>query len=140
MIRRPPRSTLFPYTTLFRSPSSQVFEAGGLDELTAALDRNRDVDLVLLDLTMPGVQGFSGLLYLRAQFPDVPVAIVSAHEDPLVIRRAVAFGASGFVPKSLDTDQIGAALTAILGGDAWTPPDVDLSAPEDLDTTDLVRR
>jgi DNA-binding NarL/FixJ family response regulator len=57
-----------------------------------------------------------------------------------VIRRAVAFGASGFVPKSLDTDQIGAALTAILAGGSWTPPDIDLSAPEDLEPVDLVRR
>jgi DNA-binding NarL/FixJ family response regulator len=121
-------------------PSSQVFEAGGLDELTSALERNRDVDLVLLDLTMPGIQGFSGLLYLRAQFPEVPVAVVSAHEDPTVIRRAMEFGASGFVPKSLGTEQIGAALTAILAGDTWTPPDVDLSASMDKETAELVRR
>jgi DNA-binding NarL/FixJ family response regulator len=121
-------------------PSSHVDEAGSLDELTAALDRNREVDLVLLDLTMPGVQGFSGLLYLRAQFPEIPVAIVSAHEEPAVIRRAIEFGASGFVPKSLDIDQIGSALRAILSGDTWTPPDTDLSAPEDQETSELVRR
>ena len=74
-------------------PSSQVLEAGGLDDVTAVLDRTRNVDLVLLDLTMPGVQGFSGLLYLRAQFPDIPVVVVSAHEDPTVIRQAIEFGA-----------------------------------------------
>jgi DNA-binding NarL/FixJ family response regulator len=121
-------------------PACHVVETGALDELTAALDRSRDVDLVLLDLTMPGVQGFSGLLYLRAQFPETPVVIVSAHEDPAVIRRAIEFGASGFVPKSLDTDQIGLALTAILSGGTWTPPDVDLSASEDRETAELVRR
>jgi DNA-binding NarL/FixJ family response regulator len=121
-------------------PASQVVEAGGVDQLTAVLDRNHEVDLVLLDLTMPGVQGFSGLIYLRAQFPHIPVAIVSAHEDQTVIRRAVAFGASGFIPKSLDTDQIGAALTVILGGGIWTPQDIDLSASDDLEAADLVRR
>jgi DNA-binding NarL/FixJ family response regulator len=121
-------------------PSAQVSEAGSWDELTETLERVREVDLVLLDLTMPGVQGFSGLLSLRAQFPEIPVAIVSAHEDPAVIRRAIDFGASGFVPKSLDTDQIGSALAAILAGDAWTPPDIDLSASADRETTDLVRR
>jgi DNA-binding NarL/FixJ family response regulator len=121
-------------------PSVHVVETGALDELTTALDRSRDVDLVLLDLTMPGVQGFSGLLYLRAQFPEIPVVIVSAHEDPIVIRRAIEFGASGFVPKSLDTDQIGSALTAILAGDTWTPPDIDLSASDDRETSELVGR
>ena len=121
-------------------PSARILEAGGLDDLTATLGRHRDVDLVLLDLTMPGVQGFSGLLYLRAQFPEIPVAVVSAHDDPTVMRRAIEFGASGFMPKALDIDQIGAALKAILSGGTWMPPDVDLSAPEDLETADLVRR
>jgi DNA-binding NarL/FixJ family response regulator len=117
-----------------------VAEAGDLDGLTAALERNRNVDLVLLDLTMPRVQGFSGLLYLRAQFPEVPVAIVSAHDDPTVIRRAIEFGAAGFIPKSLDPDSIGAALKAILSGDTWSPPDVDLGAADDGETRELVQR
>ena len=121
-------------------PLAEVLEAGGVGELTAALERDRGIDLVLLDLTMPGVQGFSGLLFLRAQFPEIPVVVVSAHEDPAVIRRAMEFGASGFVPKSLEIDQIGAALSAILSGGTWTPPDVDLSAAEDKETAELVRR
>ena len=121
-------------------PGSQVVEANGLDELTGLLGKGQDVDLILLDLTMPGVQGFSGLIYLRAQHPDVPVVIVSANEDPVVIRRAIEFGASGFIPKSLDVDTIGAAIQAVLSGDTWTPPDIDLSAPEDKETADLVRR
>ena len=121
-------------------PDARVLEATGLDDLQAALCRERDVDLILLDLTMPGVQGFSGLIFLRAQHPETPVVIVSANEDPVVIRRAVEFGASGFIPKSLDTQRIGQALQAVLAGDAWTPPDVDLSAGEDRETADLVRR
>jgi DNA-binding NarL/FixJ family response regulator len=121
-------------------PEARVLEATGLDDLQAALCRERDVDLILLDLTMPGVQGFSGLIFLRAQHPETPVVIVSANEDPVVIRRAVKFGASGFIPKSLDTQRIGQALQAVLAGDAWTPPDVDLSAGEDRETADLVRR
>jgi DNA-binding NarL/FixJ family response regulator len=121
-------------------PSSDVIEAGGLDELNAILERTREVDVVLLDLTMPGVQGFSGLLFLRAQFPDVPVVIVSAHDDPAVIRRAMQFGASGFIPKSLDPDRIGAALQTILSGDTWTPPDVELDGADDMETSELVQR
>lgn len=117
-----------------------VVEAGGLEELTAALTKDADVDLVLLDLTMPGVQGYSGLIYLRAQHPDIPVVIVSATEDPVVIRRAIGFGASGFIPKSLDTAEIGAAVQAVLAGDSWTPPDVDLSADDDDEAAEIARR
>ena len=121
-------------------PGSRVIEASGLDDLTAILDRERDTDLVLLDLTMPGVQGFSGLIFLRAQHPAIPVVIVSATEDPVVIGRAIEFGASGFIPKSLNVDTIGTAIAAVLAGDTWTPPDVDLTAAEDKETADLVRR
>ncbi|QFU15546.1 response regulator [Microvirga thermotolerans] len=121
-------------------PKARVIEANGMDELNAALGHERDIDLILLDLTMPGVQGFSGLLSLRAQHPELPVVIVSATEEPTVIRRALEFGASGFIPKSIDTDSIGGAIGAVLAGDVWTPPDVDLSAAEDKETADLVRR
>ncbi|MCB5175604.1 MULTISPECIES: response regulator [Microvirga] len=121
-------------------PKARVIEASGLDELNAALTQERDLDLILLDLTMPGVQGFSALLSLRAQHPEYPVVIVSATEEPTVIRRAMEFGASGFIPKSIDVDSIGGAISAVLAGDTWTPPDVDLSAAEDKETADLVRR
>ncbi len=117
-----------------------MLEAGGIDELTDALAKDANVDLVLLDLTMPGVQGYSGLIYLRAQHPDIPVVIVSANEDPVVIRRAIGFGASGFIPKSLDTAAIGAAVQAVLAGDSWTPPDVDLSAEDDDEAAEIARR
>ena len=121
-------------------PEAGVSECAGLDPLQEMLGRSRDVDLVLLDLTMPGVQGFSGLIYLRAQYPEIPIVIVSATEDPVVIRRAVSFGASGFIPKSLDLDGIGNAVRTVLSGDIWAPPDVDLEAGDDRETSDLVRR
>ncbi|MBR7539226.1 response regulator transcription factor, partial [Mycobacterium tuberculosis] len=59
-------------------PDVEIVEAGSLDDVTAILDGDGDVDLVLLDLAMPGVRGFSGLIYLRAQYAAVPVMIVSA--------------------------------------------------------------
>jgi DNA-binding NarL/FixJ family response regulator len=121
-------------------PEARIVEASGLDALTALLDRDDDVDLVLLDLTMPGVQGFSGLIYLRAQHPAIPVVIVSATEDPVVIRRALDFGAAGFIPKSLDIDQIGEAIRQVLAGGSWVPPDIALSASEDKETAELMRR
>ena len=78
-----------------------IAEAGSFDEVAKLLDHGGEVDLVLLDLTMPGVRGFSGLMYLRAQYPSVPVVVVSANDDPAVIRRCMDFGASGFIPKTL---------------------------------------
>jgi DNA-binding NarL/FixJ family response regulator len=121
-------------------PDSRVLETNGLEELQGTLASEKDIDLILLDLTMPGVQGFSGLIALRAQHPHVPVVIVSANEEPTVIRRALDFGASGFIPKSLDVDGIGVAIRTVLAGETWTPPDVDLTATEDKETADLVRR
>lgn len=121
-------------------PAAHIVEANGMDELSKTLTEERDVGLVLLDLAMPGVQGFSGLMYLRAQYPGVPVAIVSATEEGVIIRRAMDFGASAFIPKSLDIETIGSAIKSVLAGDSWVPPDVDLSATEDKETANLVRR
>jgi DNA-binding NarL/FixJ family response regulator len=121
-------------------PQARILEASGMDELKTGLASEKGADLILLDLTMPGVQGFSGLMHLRAQHPEIPVVIVSANEDPVVIRRAIDFGASGFIPKSMNVDAIGSALEDVLAGNIWTPPDVDLSATEDKETADLVRR
>ena len=81
-----------------------VGEAGTFDELVELLERGGDVDLVLLDLTMPGARGFSGLMYMRAQYPSVPVIVVSANDDPAAIRRCIEFGASGFIPKTLGVE------------------------------------
>ncbi len=119
---------------------ADIQEAGSLDELTAKLADDSDVDLVLLDLNMPGVQGLSGLLFLRAQHPEVPVVIVSASEDPATIRRCIEFGASGFVPKSQPVDQIRSAVRAVLDGQVWTPKDIDLSSGKDKDASDLLSR
>lgn len=117
----------------------EIREVGSLDELGDTLKENSNVDLILLDLSMPGVQGFSGLLYLRAQHPEIPVVIVSANEDPHVIRRAIDFGASGFVPKSQPTNAIREAVDRVLAGEVWTPADL-ASMPSDDETVDLVRR
>ena len=76
---------------------------------------------------MPGVRGFSGLLYLRAQFPGVPVVVVSANEEPDVIRRCMEFGACGFLPKTLGVEIMRTAIHKVLDGGVWTPPDIDLS-------------
>ncbi|MGH6684134.1 MAG: response regulator [Pseudolabrys sp.] len=117
-----------------------IAEAGTFSEVTELLERGSDIDLVLLDLTMPGVRGFSGLMYLRAQYPGVPVIVVSANDDPVVIRRCMGFGASGFIPKTLGVEAMRAAISRILSGGVWTPPDVDLSAGSDAEIAALMAR
>jgi DNA-binding NarL/FixJ family response regulator len=104
----------------------RIDEGGSLDALTAMIESATDVDLILLDLTMPGLHGFSGLIYLRAQAAHVPVVVVSANDNPEVVRRCIEFGASGFIPKSLPLEQMREALTAVLAGKLWLPPDISL--------------
>lgn len=121
-------------------PGCRIVECADLDGLTKELNDNDEVDLVLLDLAMPGVRGFSGLMYLRAQHPGVPVVVVSGNEDRGVMRRCIDFGASGFIPKTTDMEVMRGAINQVLEGGTWTPPDVDLSAPADKDIADIVRR
>ena len=117
-----------------------IAEAGTLDEVAGLLDRGGEVDLILLDLKMPGVRGFSGLMYMRAQYPSVPVVVVSANDDPTAIRRCMEFGASGFIPKTVGVEAMRAAIQRVLDGGVWTPPDVDLSGGSDAETAELMSR
>ena len=100
---------------------AEIVECGDLESLGAELEKDSEADLIMLDLTMPGVRGFSGLMYLRAQYPGVPVVVVSANEDRGVIRRCIDFGASGFIPKTTDIEAMRQAIRAILAGQTWTP-------------------
>ena len=97
-------------------------EASSFESLQQLVDENREVDLVLLDLHMPGVSGFAGLVYLCKRYPSVPVVIISANEDPVVIQRALEHGAAGFIPKSSSMDTITDAINAVLMGEIWSPP------------------
>ena len=119
---------------------ADIAEAGSFEDLAKLLERGADVDLILLDLTMPGVRGFSGLMYLRAQYPSVPIIVVSANDDPGVIRRCMDFGASGFIPKTLGTEAMRGAITRVFEGGVWTPPEIDLGAGADAETADLLTR
>jgi DNA-binding NarL/FixJ family response regulator len=119
---------------------TEIAEAGSFDEVAKQLDKGGDVDLILLDLTMPGVRGFSGLMFLRAQYPSVPVVVVSANDDPAVIRRCMDFGASGFIPKTLGIDEMLEAIMRVLKGGVWTPPDVDLAGGSDAEASAMMAR
>ncbi|MBO9492656.1 response regulator transcription factor [Thalassotalea sp. G20_0] len=98
-----------------------IHEAGSIAELQMLLDNNASPDLILLDLHMPGAHGLSGLIFLRGQYPDVPVVIVSASDDQQIIQKTKNHGASGFIPKSTPLDELKAAIINVLDGENWWP-------------------
>ncbi|KQN76835.1 response regulator transcription factor [Devosia sp. BK] len=108
-----------------------VEESGDLNALSKSLDADRDCDLVLLDLNMPGVRGFSGLLLVRAQYPDIPVMIISAVEDATVVRRAFELGASGYLHKSEGPTEIRRAIETVLAGEVFIPKGTTLTGEDE---------
>jgi len=113
---------------------ADIAEADSFDSLRARLEAVPETDLVLLDLKMPGIRGFSGLLYIRAAFSAVPVAIISANDEQRVMRLALELGAVGYIPKSATLGEIREALSALLAGETWLPAALDLHRPsEDSD-------
>lgn len=98
-----------------------VLEAGSLDGVLTALETNHDIDLVLLDLHMPGNHGLAGLAAIRAQYPEVAVVVVSANDDPRVVRRALDHGAAGYLPKSSGLDELRDAIRSVLACEQWLP-------------------
>ena len=103
-------------------PAHQILEAASAATVGAVLQEHPDVELVLLDLAMPGARGFSTLLHVRGEYPEVPVIIISSNDHPRVIRRAQQFGAAGFIPKSSPAESIGEAIQSVLDGGSWFPP------------------
>ncbi|PKL96036.1 MAG: DNA-binding response regulator [Gammaproteobacteria bacterium HGW-Gammaproteobacteria-8] len=101
---------------------TEVLEASDLEETGRLLESEADIDLLLLDLHMPGSRGLTGLARLRCHFPAVAVVVVSANEDPAVIRRALDHGATGFIPKSSGLAELTTALHAVLDCRQWIPP------------------
>ena len=119
---------------------ASIEQTGSLDAARAFLDADDNFDLVLLDLRMPGVQGLSGLIYLRAQYPNVPVVIVTAAEDHGLVQKALNLGASGFIPKTSGIDTIVEAVNTVLQGDVWAPEETAEQSPADKESDDIARR
>lgn len=100
---------------------ANLLEADSLDALLALLAKEEEPDLVLLDLKMPGANGMSGLIHLRAEYPDLPIVVVSASEEPTVVSQVKSHGAFGFIPKSSDMRELVNALNQVLNGDPYFP-------------------
>jgi DNA-binding NarL/FixJ family response regulator len=114
-------------------PETQVVEAGSVAAVEQAAQMHPDADLILLDLYMPDARGFSALAHLRAHYPSIPVAIISAAESSTIVRRAMDFGASGFIPKTASIERIGVMLRALLNGELAVPPEYLDSRSDDPD-------
>jgi len=114
-------------------PGVEIHEAQDFESLAATLEAHPDMDLVLLDLSMPGVRGFS-------ERPGLPVIVVSANEDRAVMRHCLEFGAAAYVPKSLDIESMRGAVRTVLDGGRWTPPDLDAKAGGSAQASALVKR
>ena len=105
---------------------ADILEADSLDSLQRVVESNPDADLLFLDLSMPGVSGFSALAYIRSNHESLPTVIVSAMDDPAVIRRSIQHGASGFIPKSASIGNIEAGIQSVLQGEVWLPDGINL--------------
>lgn len=114
--------------------------AANLEETKETLYANPGVDLVMLDLSMPGVSGFSGLAQLRAEFPAIAVVVVSATEDPVTIRGCMELGASGFIPKSSATEIIRHGVKEVLSGEIYLPESAAAGDNPDPETIELFQK
>ncbi|MCE8051786.1 response regulator [Billgrantia desiderata] len=105
-------------------PGSELLETADLDATLAVTADEEDLDLILLDLNMPGMSGLTGLLQLRNEAPTIPVAIISAEEDKNVMLQAVSCGAVGFLTKSSPKEQLIKAIAQILEGNIYLPSEI----------------
>lgn len=121
-------------------PDARLVEADSVTRLLEITASHPDADLLLLDLNMPGAQGFNALVHIRGQYPQLPVVVVSAREEAATMHRAIGYGASGFIPKSASLDVIAEALEQVMEGQVWLPADVDAESAEPVREDDLAER
>ncbi|WP_076417032.1 MULTISPECIES: response regulator transcription factor [Colwelliaceae] len=98
-----------------------VLEAESIPQLEEILATNKSIDLVLLDLDIPGAQGFNNLVSIRRNYPELGIIIVSGFEDKQTIHKAMHHGAAGFIPKSTSVPEMISAINDVLDGKLWTP-------------------
>jgi DNA-binding NarL/FixJ family response regulator len=124
-------------------PQAQIHETAAVNEFYERLEKGPEPDLVLLDLNLPGASGFSALVHVRAQYPSLPIIVVSAHEETSIIQRSIAHGAMGYIPKSAHPSHIGEAIREVLDGEIWLPPNLPANMnfdPRAADETALAER
>ncbi len=109
-------------------PDAALLEAATVGELHEQMERHRSVDLLLLDLHMPGALGFSALSWFIGQYPDTPVIMVSANAHPETVRRAIDHGAAGFLSKSAEVADMASCIEQVMAGARGLHPGLDATA------------
>jgi DNA-binding NarL/FixJ family response regulator len=110
------------------APNVAVFHAGDIEQGLRQTLAAPALDLVLLDLALPGLGGVEGLRLLRDAAEAVPIVVLSANDDPAIVRRCIEAGAMGYVLKTSDSRTMIAALRRVFGGDVYLPPATEGSA------------
>ena len=103
------------------APDAVVIEAGQLCEAVDAVRGAERLDLILLDLRMPGSEGFAGVALLHAERPDTPIMVISSADEAEAAPRARAYGAIGFVSKTADLTTLENAVARALAGERDAP-------------------
>ncbi|MGF1750894.1 response regulator [Vibrio cionasavignyae] len=116
---------------------ANLLEADSLSSLLSLLEKSEEPDLILLDLKMPGANGMSGLIQLRADHPDIPIVVISASEEASIVSQVKMHGAFGFIPKSSDMKVLIGALNQVLEGEPYFP--IELMS-EDSAYSDLAEK
>jgi DNA-binding NarL/FixJ family response regulator len=99
----------------------EPLEAADFEEAQSILEAEPDIGLMLIDLIMPGFNEFDGLKELRSRYPEIPVVVISVHEDPEHILKSIAHGVVGYIPKSAGAEEIMQSLTRVLSGEVSFP-------------------
>lgn len=106
---------------------TDILEAENFQDLLTLVEQTPSLEIVFLDLHMPGNDGFTGLTLLQNHFPDLVVIMVSSDDQPEIMRKAVDFGASAFIPKSANLTVIGEAINEVLDGEIWLPEHTNIN-------------
>ncbi len=115
---------------------ASLYQAHSMAQLWPLLRAHPDTQLILLDLKLPDAEGFAGLTALRTEYPDISVLMVSAIEDPAVIKQALKLGAAAYLPKSAPLEVLTEAVDAVMAGDTWLPADLQQSVAQAQDLID----
>ncbi len=116
---------------------ANLLEADSLESLLNLLEKNEEPDLILLDLKMPGANGMSGLIHLRADYPEIPIVVISASEEANIVSQVKIHGAFGFIPKSSDMRALIGALSQVLEGEPYFPAEL---LSQNTESNDLAER